>query len=282
MTPYAWGALAVGAVWIAGALVSWSLDPRALFRGEDGRASASKLQFLMWTATGVFSYVSVFAAAYGRAGWQARVTIPEELIAAMGLGVTSLIGAKAITTSQVATGRAVKTAATDASVSWLVTDDQGSLDLTKIQMLGWTFIAIGTYLIRTIGLVHHLPGGDVQLPSIDPGLVLLSGIGHAAYLGGKLVSTETPRLMGVSPPSGRAPLPVTITGNGLGTKEGASLILDGAPVAMFVSSWSRERIEVTLPPTRPDGTPWPKDRAVSLGLMSGGRFSANNIPFTFT
>jgi hypothetical protein len=281
MVHLAWGLAALLGIWLASAFVSWSFDPSILFRGEDGKSSSSKFQFLLWVATTAFSFVALLSAAFSTGGSQARIELPDEVVAAFALSVATLVSAKAITVAQIANGRTSKPAHRNGSLSALVTDDSGNPDLTKVQMLGWTVIAVTVYLARVVAVVRHLPAHNLQIPALDRSLVMLCGVGYIAYLGKKLVSTDRPRLIGLSPPSGHAPLSVTIIGTGMGTREGASVILDGLPVATFVSFWSDRRIDLTLPSTRPDGTTWPNDRAVSVGLSTGGQLSSNTILFTF-
>ena len=273
----------VVALWLAPACLSSSFNLAILFRGEDGRPSSSKLQFMLWIMASIFSYVSLFAAVSWAKGGAPQIVISGELVAALGLSVSALVAAKAITVAQVAHGKTSKPPHRSASLSSLVNDDAGNLDLTKVQMLGWTVIAITTSMIRLAATIRRLPDADLEIPAPDEGLVALCAVGYAAYLGKKLVSTDGPRLTGLSPPSGRAPLQITIMGTALGdSKEGASLTLDGSPVAAFISRWSDERIELTMPSTRPDGTPWPRDRAVPVGVFTGGRVSSNTVPFTFS
>jgi hypothetical protein len=280
MSPWLWGIGALLALWSAAALVRGNFDPTVFIRGADGRPSSSKLPFVMWTAVVIFSYVSVFAAAPGAERWRLRVDVPEELLAVVALAAATLLAARGITVSHVRRGQVGKTAA-KGGLSFLVSGDQGELDFTKAQMLAWTVIVMALYLSRLALLLRAQPSGRVALPTLEPSLVVLLGIGQAVYLGKKLVSVDLPRLSGLSPASGRAPLPLTIMGTAMGDKEGSSLTLDGMPVAVFVTSWTDEKIELTLPATRPDGTSWPRDRAVSVGLVTGGRASANTLLFTF-
>jgi putative Ig domain-containing protein len=72
-------------------------------------------------------------------------------------------------------------------------DDNGSPDLSKIQMVGWTLIALAAYLINVahqIHQIHHNPGADLSLPDIDAALMVLMGLAQGTYVGKKLVSTN--------------------------------------------------------------------------------------------
>jgi len=65
----------------------------------------------------------------------------------------------------------------------LLLDDDGAPDLSKIQLVMWTFIGVVIYLAK----VGHQFESDVrQLPDIDRTLMILMGLGHSAYLGKKI------------------------------------------------------------------------------------------------
>lgn len=63
----------------------------------------------------------------------------------------------------------------------ILLDDAGNFDLGKIQMMAWTIIAAGAYLIAVYHNIFSgftLPG----LPDIDTSLLALMGIGDTTYL----------------------------------------------------------------------------------------------------
>jgi len=281
MHPFVWGTTAVLVLWAAPAVVTWTFDPVRLFRGGDGRPSASQLQFLICVAFLLFSYVSGFAALAAEGRWLAGVVVPPGLVAALGTSALTAVSAKIITSAQLVRGRISKRFHPTSSLAFLILEDDGRIDLGRVALLAWTMVAAVVQLIRLWCLLDDLPAGPLSLPSMDDGVVGLLALAQVAYLGGKLVSFDQPRLTGLAPASGRGPLPMTITGRGLGWGEGALITVDGMPIAVFVGSWTNERIELTLPGTRPDGTPWPRDRPVNIGLISEGRNTLNALPFTF-
>jgi len=278
MHPFVWGSAAVLALWGAPAVVTWTFDPVRLFRGADGRPSASQFQFLICIALLVFSYVSALAA---EGSWRTGVSVPRGLLTTIGMSALTAIGAKIITGAQLLNGRLSKRHSRSSSLAFLFVEDDGRPELARLAVVAWTVIVAAIQLVRLAWLLHDIPSGPLSLPPVDDGMVGLLAVGHAAYLGGKIVSFDRPRLTGLAPSSGHAPLPLTIIGSGLGCGEGASLIVDGMPVSVFIGSWTHDRIELTLPPTRPDGTPWPRDRPVSIGLITDGRSTLNVLPFTF-
>src|SRR5450759_4910177 len=118
-----------------------------LYEGADGRPSSSKFQFFLWTIVVLFAYVSIFAARYGTPQQQAVNQIPRNVLIAMGLSVTTLVAAKGITSSYVSSGQLQKPA--NQGKGGLFTDDDGYSDLSKIQMLAWTLVALAVYVLGT-------------------------------------------------------------------------------------------------------------------------------------
>jgi hypothetical protein len=83
--------------------------------------------------------------------------------------------------------------ATGANTGGIFQDDSGAPELAKIQMMGFTIIAIGVFL-ATVG--HQVATDDISagLPNIDSSLLVLMGISQGGYLGKKLVTFGTPAL----------------------------------------------------------------------------------------
>jgi len=92
--------------------------------------------------------------------------------------------------SYISTGRIAKSAVPSGSSSFgaIFQDDAGFPDLSKVQMIAWTFIAIVTYLIAVGSRIHQR--NYCSLPDIDSALMVLMGLGHGAYLGKKLVTQD--------------------------------------------------------------------------------------------
>jgi hypothetical protein len=90
--------------------------------------------------------------------------------------------AKSIKVNNLQQGKEFGTVLPDTGpISTLLTDDDGSLSLQKLQYLVWTFVAIGVFLV---GLDQS---NRLALPDIDTTLLVLSGISVGTYLGQKLV-----------------------------------------------------------------------------------------------
>jgi hypothetical protein len=158
-------------------------------------------------------------------------------------------------------------------------DDSGGPELAKIQLMAFTLLGIGVFLTAVF---HQIAVGDLKdgLPNIDSSLLVLMGISQGGYLGKKLVTFGTPTLFAPSPLSGAPGTDVTVTGSGLGAKQGtAQLLLNGAPIA--VTTWSDTSIKFKVPDADPatgvarTGLPAAVPLVVSMMGQSGN-------PATFT
>jgi hypothetical protein len=331
MMPYLIGIAVFGLLYLFFYKI-WTPDwnPASLVIGQDKRPSTSKFQFLLWTAVVAFAYVVVYAARALEGVYAPLDQIPPNLLTAMGFSIVTAAAAKGITVGYLDAGRAAKPepAVTRASAvnpaqsvaggpvqrhggwSCLITDDQGSPDLNKIQMLAWTVIAIGVYLVGLVALVHDIPAAvrsmrdeqgkpvapeqlaayasehpavvsRISLPDISPALTVLMGLGQGAYLGAKLVTANVARLTQLTPGGGRPGTQVSIAGVQFSeAPDGNQVVLDGKPMAEAPTVVNTSLLRFIFPPTRPDGTSWAPGQVVAVGLISGGQASANTLPFT--
>ena len=287
LSPALWGVSAVALFWLAFGVMSGPFNPLRWVEGADRRPSTSKMQFLVWTVAALFSYVAVYAARYPA---EVLNDVPRNVLVAMGFSVTTMVGAKGITAAYAASGRISKSTPeqlaatgqrTAIGLGALVQDDAGVVDLTKIQMLAWTAIAVFVYLTDTMRLLQTV-GGPTRFADIDASLMVLMGLGQGAYLGKKLVTSDTPRLTRVSKattsPAGAGPVTtVTLEGESLGATAGV-VTLDGLPLQS--QSWTDSLVTFTLPPQHPSGAAWPTlpaTRTVQVGVIAAGQQS-NTLP----
>ncbi|HLJ30396.1 MAG TPA: hypothetical protein VKY85_27065 [Candidatus Angelobacter sp.] len=183
---------------------------RKLCDGADGRPSTSKFQFFLWTAIVLFSFTALLAIKFTSSDsnkWEPlQANLPSNVLIVLGISVASAGSAKAITTSYSKTGRIQKkgVAPSKGRFADVFADDDGQPDLSKIQVIAWTFVAIVAYLIT---VCHHISATDLTtIPDIDKSLIALMGLGHAAYLGNKAVENVTPAGAKVqTEPDGKAP-----------------------------------------------------------------------------
>lgn len=173
---------------IAGWLFVRAVGKGSVFDGADGRPSTSKTQAVLWTCAVIFGYLAVFIERWVRGDSSVGVTVPQNLLLAMGFSAVSMVSAKAVTTTYVALGMVDKSLR-GSRLGGLFTGDDGIPDLAKIQNMAFTAIALGIYVIKlgTQGDAKTLP----VLVDIDPTLMILMGLSHAGYLGDKLVTKDS-------------------------------------------------------------------------------------------
>ena len=163
----------------------------SLYEGADGRLSTSKFQFFLWTIVVLFSYAAIYTLKLlpPAPHFDPISSLPENVLIALGMSVASASAAKAITVSYVNTNRIAKsTNKKESKFGEIFEDDAGIPDLSKLQMLAWTFIALATYVIA---VAHNISTQNPELPDIDKSLMVLMGLGHTAYLAKKAVSSDT-------------------------------------------------------------------------------------------
>lgn len=253
---YLFGVGAIAIFWIFSFAVTGNANPLILAYsenppkpGEKRALSASKFQSLIWTLITLFAYVSIFGARFlsMKAGEPVSSVelpgLPVKLLILMGLSVATAAGSKGVTISYKSQGLI------DKKGGGLLTTPQEDADLIKIQMLVWTIIAAGIYMIT---VVDNISNNTFELPDIEGALLVLMGASQGAYIGNKLVSkdvTKTPRLLGISPSIDGNSL--TIDGENFGSEQGASYVrlnnTDIKAANTEIISWSDFHIQLKIP-----------------------------------
>ena len=309
--PYVWGVIALVTMWLVIWLLAETLNPFKLVIGADGRPSTSKLKPFLWTAVVVFSYAVLYAARTKKGFIEAIAEIPPSLLLAIGFDAATLVAAKGITESQVSSRQIEKPpsadlqAKTDATTNAttvdtqandgpgaVFNDDKGFPDLTKIQTITWTVFAIVIYLVGVDAILHKinnlpptttsLPEG-LGLPDIAPALMVLIGLGNAAYLGKKLVTTDTPALTALALEKTGTTANVTVTGVALGASQGGSrIVVNDKELDVVPLEWTNERVKFKLPDKNPEGGgDWVNGQIVRVRLFVRGQ-TTNQLTFTIT
>jgi hypothetical protein len=275
---FAWyGVIAVAFLWLVSTALAGEWNPFALAMGLDNRLSTSKLQALLWTACVGFVYAMVYADRVITYGHTDPIgTIPQNVLFALGLSVTSAVGAKAITSSQVGANSDSKdvSAAPSYDPADLVRDDGASTpSLTKVQLLFWTVVGIVVYLtssFHALGAIASCPNG-CSFPDIDTTLMLFMGLGHATYLGGKLVGSSTPLLSKVTEVNDAAGKTLVLTGSGLGST--GTVVINGAALDdSAIQSWTATMIRFSLNDDAPGG-PWSPGDQIAIAVSVSGTVS---------
>jgi hypothetical protein len=217
------------------------------------------------------------------------IGFPSSVLLLLGFSVTSLIAAAGITRSQLANGQIAKHTRrpgerADLSPRWLIVADDGQVDLTRFQVVLWTLASAGAFVSDTqIWLAKT--GFIASLPDVGSALVLLMGVGQAAYVGGKLVVTPKARVYRIGPVRGAAGTTVTVSGSDFGATQQptSALLMDGAPVAAGnITSWSDSAIVFTVPNAQPGGAAWPAAPASTTVQITValGALETDPVPFT--
>lgn len=292
-TALGYAVAAVAFLWAISMVVSGDANPLHLSIGADGLLSVSKFQFLLWNAAVLFAYVWLSALAHYHppAGAYthdtfAMLSIPRNVLYAMGFSVATLATAKGITVSYLSGGRVSKPSQSEANIGNLVTSDDGTTpDLVKIQMLAWTVVAVFVFVAET---THNaacvgLSKCDPQVPDITTVLMVLMGLGQAAYLGNKLTSSDVPVLTNAKPQPLTTGQTLTISGSNLSGE--VTTYFDSIPVATsIVPATSSASFAVTVPPK----ALLPTGSSIQVGAISATRYdvsiavdgiqSANSLP----
>jgi hypothetical protein len=192
------GVLTVFALWFLSATLTNDWNPFALAIGADNRLSTSKFQVWLWTAAVGFVYMMVYAdRAISVGHYEPLTAIPQNVLIALGISVSSAVAAQAITSSKVAANPDAKPSNPTPSYdpSALVrNDDESTASLTKVQLLFWTLISVVVFLVTAFDSVGTIAGcvphgtAACGIPDIDTTLMLFMGLGHATYIGGKLAT----------------------------------------------------------------------------------------------
>jgi hypothetical protein len=293
-TPHVSGGAKAGAIligiavlillYVITALITRHPNPVDLFRGFDGFASTSKLQWFLWLVAILFGYSALWVLRAELGDYSALSSVPVNLLTVLGFSTGTAAAAKGITSGFVQTKKMSKPGAPPGepgkNTGGIFQDDGGSPELAKIQMMGFTIIAIGIFLAT---VVHQISIGDINagLPNIDSSLMVLMGISQGGYLGKKLVTFGTPMLYPPSPETGPPGTPVTLRGTSLDSSPDRQLLLNGLPID--TTTWSAASVQFTVPSGDPStGADWAGlPKAVSLTLSAGGQLS-NPVKFTVT
>jgi IPT/TIG domain len=305
-----WGAVGSGVgllvlVYLATAIFAgrgyW--NPWKIVAGADGSSSTSKFQWFLWLIVILFSYTALWVLRAEQGNYSAISQVPVNLLTVLGFSTGTAAAAKGITSGYVQTGRLGKTTAAQAAAAQasaaqaaapagpaqggakkakkggILADDNGVPDLSKIQMIGFTLIAIAIFLTTVIHQIAADPA-NTSLPNIDSSLLVLMGISQGGYLGKKLVTFGTPTLYPPTPASRPAGTSVTMAGANLGSSPGSQLTVNGTPIGATITA---SQVTFTVPGNDPaTGNPWKQfPQQVQLAVSAMGQTS-NTIPFTIT
>ena len=277
------GLAALVVLYLIVAVMNKSANPLKVVDGKDGAASTSKFQWAVWLVVILFAYVFLWFIRTREGDWGALSTIPRHLLTVLGLSTLTAVGAKGIVVGYTGAGSLAKGDATDPTTNTastkggLLADDSGTPELAKIQMVAFTFVAVGIFLYDVF---HQAKGSHptAQLPDIDASLLVLMGISQGGYLGKKLVTTTTPLLNTLDPRPAWVEASMSLKGASLGQGGGASrLLLDDSPIP--TETWTDSEITFSIPAHYPRAgeEDWPEKKLVRIGIDLGGGIRGNEV-----
>jgi IPT/TIG domain. len=295
-TGWRWLAVLIGLgvlalLWIFASITSGSWNPWRLIEGADGISSTSKFQWILWLTVILFAYVVLWVLRAKSGDYSAISNVPANLLTVLGFSTGTAVAAKGITVGYLRSGQVTKptgagagspvTKPTGAAAApqkgGILQDDAGVPELAKIQMVGFTFVAVSIFVATLIHQITSTPP-QTQLPDIDSALLVLMGLSQGGYLGKKLVSFGSPILYSVTPSKAAPNASVTIQGASLGASQGGNqLLLDGAPVAV-TQPWADTALTFTVPASPPGGgAAWVKpEQIVRISVVINGQ-SSNDV-----
>jgi hypothetical protein len=290
------GFAVLGLLYLVTAVSSGQWNPWKYVEGADGWASTSKLQWFLWIVVILFAYTTLWVLRADQGHYSAISQVPVNVLTVLGFSTGTAAAAKGITSAYVQSNRVSKRSRATAPAGaappagaaaapagpkpGILNDDTGVPELAKIQVMGFTLVAIGIYLATVI---HQIVSHPVitSLPNIDTSLLVLMGISQGGYLGKKLVTFGSPALYATDPLTAAAGTPVTLTGANLGASPvGSLLTLDGAQIPF--TQWSDSTIVFDVPGSKPvTNAAWAPSQRVQLAVVVGGQTS-NAITFTIS
>jgi hypothetical protein len=163
--------------------------PSKVFEGLDGVSSTSKFQWTIWLAAILIVYVALWVIRVKQGDWSSTTKVPANVLTVLGFSTATAAAAKGITAGYVQTNRVSKADPANRAKppGGLLQDDDGVPELAKIQMVGFTLVAVGIFVAT---FFHQIFASPIltSLPNIDSSLLVLMGISQGGYLGKKIVS----------------------------------------------------------------------------------------------
>ena len=212
--------------WLLVRKATTKVGPLEILRDSDGYGSLTNFQFLVWTAVFLFSIVWVYTVRIQGGVLTPAIGIPSNALALMGVNTASAITSKAITANKenkskakaeakkkpepsVATEHANNpspnpntSGGQDKPSLWtMFNEDDGRPTLARVQMFIWTLVSVAIYIAILVAMLvgpflnsHAFAATSfcaLSIPDVDPTLVTLMGLSHAAFLGRKYYGTTS-------------------------------------------------------------------------------------------
>lgn len=269
----------IAILWIFVRASTGSWNPWRLVEGADGAPSTSKLQWFVWLLVIIYSYALLWTVRAFGGDYSALSHVPTNLLAVLGFSGGTMVAAKGITSSQVSSKQVAKRSKSTAvgavaPPGGILADDSGEPELAKVQIVGFTIIAVGIFLATVLHQLRTTPV-HTSLPNIDSSLLVLMGISQGAYLGKKLVTAGSPGLYQPSNGTVKPGSSISVEGVSLGASQaGSELLINGHSVS--VTAWSDTSLSFPIPLSPPGGpTYWGPNQEFPVRAVVKGQ--ATNV-----
>jgi hypothetical protein len=146
-----------------------------IITSEDENYSLSRFQMYLWTVGVVIGFVAVFLSALE------NPVIKQNLYLLMGINLAASVTSTAVFTSNNGK-KTISVDQPDFVKDIFFESKKISLDLPRVQMFVWTIVSLCYFVIK---LIQSFVNGNPELPDIPPGLVVLMGVSHGAYIAAK-------------------------------------------------------------------------------------------------
>jgi hypothetical protein len=154
---------------------------------EDGYASLSQLQIVLWTVVVGMSAIYVMTLSGN------LISISDGTLILLGIASATALAAR-LPGSGPPTRAPLDPSAPPAEPQWsdLIIPDRstGEIDVTRLQMLSFTLITAAFVLVKVVT--------DYEIPSIPANFLVLMGISNGVYVGGRSLPSQ-PKHGGVAP-----------------------------------------------------------------------------------
>jgi hypothetical protein len=166
---------------------------RTIILNEAGYPSLAIFQFLLWTVVVAFSYLLVYYLRIYSGLYDPPSTISTNILILLGISTAVPIVSAGVNSVVYHEGKAKSETPKVHKWSSMLLEN-GKASLSRYQMFLWTWIGIGLYIVilfYTVTSPATVANPQLlDLPDIDPTLVVLMGLSQGAFIGGKLFPKE--------------------------------------------------------------------------------------------
>lgn len=268
---------------------------------ENGHASLSMFQFLMWTLLISFLYIALWFLQVLNGSTTAPPPIDSSLMTLMGISVAVPIASKGIADYKKLKPRSDGESYAEPDYASML-EENGQPSLLRVQMFLWTLAALAIFFGQFLAsaFASGASAGSFGLPAVDPTLLFLIGVSQTGYLGSKAYSgtvskntqqataSVTPSKTTVAngvpasqplaireiiPRSAQVKDQVMLLGTGFGTTADTLMLGQGQVPAADIKRWEDTRIDFVIPDGIQAGT-------VPIRIVAGGNTVGEQIIIT--